>query len=67
MTNTQPDVAPGGYYNGVETAKALGICRRSLCYYRKRLLINPVLHRPTMRYRYKGSEIIRFWKDNIKL
>lgn len=52
-------------YTPNETCEVLGICRKTLWKYTKAGEIVPIMHRPSGRLFYLGSEIDRFYRCTI--
>lgn len=65
ITAIEPKVSPTGRYNVTETCKALGICRNSLYKYTREGLIKCIFSRVSIRRKYLGQEILRFWKATM--
>lgn len=63
MVKERPDVAPGGRYTLGETAKALGICRRTLYDWINKDWIHADYRRLGCRRFFRGSEILRVWDE----
>lgn len=61
MVNEIPNVSKEGHYNVSETAKVLGIDRKTLYRHTAMKHIKCQRHRYTNMPFYVGSEIIRFW------
>jgi len=63
MSVTEPQVPDKGKFNATQTAKALGVCRKSLYNYRAQGRIRDKMSRTGRSY-YFGAEIKRFWREN---
>lgn len=62
MCNKEPKVSPEGVYNVKETAGMLEIHRDTLARRRKEGRIRPLNPGAGRGFRYKGEEILRFWR-----
>lgn len=62
MIPTVPDVTPDGRYNATQTAKALGIGRMTLWRLTKAGILMPRIHRHSGRARYRGKDILAYWR-----
>lgn len=65
MITTPPAVHPDGRYNTVQTAKALEIGRTTLWRLANAGIIRPRFDKRTGKARYRGKDIIAFWRAEI--
>lgn len=65
MVNVEPNISYNGRYSIVETCRLLGISRNTLYRYTARNLIHYGIRTSTARKFYLGSEILRFWKQQM--
>ncbi len=65
MTSTRPDVQPEARLNVTQAAKALGVCRDSIYRWTKAGLLKPRFFKHSLRPRYLGKDLIRFWEQDI--
>ena len=63
MTTTQPDVCPNGRYELLAASQALGVHRSTLLRYTHMGLIKCSISTGNGRHIWRGSEIIRFWRQ----
>jgi predicted site-specific integrase-resolvase len=63
MNPFPPKVAPQGRYDTNTTCEKLGISRSTLARHRNAGYIFALYHKANMRPYYKGSEILRFWRE----
>lgn len=65
ITAIEPKVALDGRYSITEACKALGIHRNTLLKYTEQGMIRCGFRKINARKFYKGSEIIRFWREHL--
>ena len=65
MVALEPKVSPNGRYSIIDTCKLLGIHRNTLTRYVNRGRINCRIRESTGQKFYLGSDILRFWKNEM--
>ena len=65
MVTTEPKISMNGRYSIAETCNLLGLHRCTLHRYTAKGKIRYGVRRSTMRKFYLGSEILRFWKEQL--
>lgn len=65
MTPTPPNVTPEGRYSAAQTARALGIGRTTLWRLAQAGTLIPRYHTASLRKRYRGRDILNYWKNEI--
>lgn len=63
MITSKPNVDPEGLYNTRQACKALEISPTTIYKYYQRGIIEGHVHKATGRYVFKGSDIIKCWRE----
>lgn len=66
LTSLPPDIHPEGKYNAKETAKLLGINRRTLYRWVKSGRMKPPrISRATRKPRFSGKDLLTLWRSEF--